>query len=171
MQVPQTRPSHASIFTGRYPYEHGIRDNYSTPLAPGTPTMASVLRQQGWDTAAFIGAYPVSRPSGLDRGFAVFDDPFAAGDDTTREARTERRAKEVVDKRARVAGEAPSGSLLRLGPPLRSRTPPTRRPSPTGKRHATSPYDGEVAYADAQLGPDRAPGSTRAASAAAPWSS
>jgi arylsulfatase A-like enzyme len=97
VQVPQTRPSHASIFTGRYPYEHGIRDNYSKPLAPGTPTIASVLRQQGWDTGAFIGAYPVSRPSGLDQGFAVFDDPFAAGDDTTRQARTERRAREVVD--------------------------------------------------------------------------
>jgi hypothetical protein len=47
--------------------------------------------------AAFIGAYPVSRPSGLDRGFAVFDDPFATGDDTTSRARTERPAREVID--------------------------------------------------------------------------
>ena len=29
VQVPQTRPSHACIMTGRLPYEHGIRDNFS----------------------------------------------------------------------------------------------------------------------------------------------
>ena len=27
--VPLTRPSHLSMFTGRYPSEHGIRDNIS----------------------------------------------------------------------------------------------------------------------------------------------
>ena len=151
VQVPQTRPSHASIFTGRYPYEHGIRDNYSTPLAPGTPTLASILRQQGWDTAAFIGAYPVSRPSGLDRGFAVYDDPFAAGDATTREARTERRAKEVVDKALAWLVRPRTGPFfawLHLFDPHA----PYEAPAPYGPRHARSPYDGEVAYADAQVG-------------------
>jgi arylsulfatase A-like enzyme len=29
VQIPQTRPSHASIFTGRFPFEHGLRDNAS----------------------------------------------------------------------------------------------------------------------------------------------
>ena len=151
VQVPQTRPSHASIFTGRYPYEHAVRDNYSAPLAPGTPTLASILRQQGWDTAAFIGAYPVSRPSGLDRGFAVFDDPFAAGDATTREARTERRAKEVVDKALAWLVRPRTGPFfawLHLFDPHA----PYEAPAPYGPRHARSPYDGEVAYADAQLG-------------------
>src|SRR5512144_3085711 len=55
--VPQTRPSHATILTGLLPYQHGLRDNYSPPLAPATPTLASVLRGSGWETAAFIGAY------------------------------------------------------------------------------------------------------------------
>jgi arylsulfatase A-like enzyme/Flp pilus assembly protein TadD len=151
VQVPQTRPSHASIFTGRYPYEHGIRDNYSKPLAPGTPTIASVLRGQGWDTAAFIGAYPVSRPSGLDQGFAVYDDPFAAGDDTTRQARTERRAKEVVD-RALAWLEKPRPGPFFAWVHLFDPHAPYEAPEPYRKRHAASPYDGEVAYADAQLG-------------------
>jgi choline-sulfatase len=151
VQVPQTRPSHASIFTGRYPYEHGIRDNYSAPLAAATPTLASILRQQGWDTAAFIGAYPVSRPSGLDRGFAVFDDPFAAGDTTTRQARTERRAREVVDKALAWLARPRTGPFfawLHLFDPHA----PYEAPAPYGPRHARDPYDGEVAYADAQLG-------------------
>jgi choline-sulfatase len=151
VQVPQTRPSHTSIFTGRYPYEHGIRDNYSAPLAAGTPTMASILRQQGWDTGGFIGAYPVSRPSGLDRGFAVFDDPFAAGDATTREARTERRAKEVVDKALAWLARPRTGPFF-AWVHLFDPHAPYEAPAPYGARHARSPYDGEVAYADAQLG-------------------
>src|SRR6266536_2450892 len=43
-QVPMTRPSHASILTGRYPFEHGLRDNASGPLGAGTPTLATLLR-------------------------------------------------------------------------------------------------------------------------------
>ncbi len=151
VQVPQTRPSHASIFTGLNPYEHGIRDNYSAPLAAGTPTLASVLRQRGWDTGAFIGAYPVSRPSGLDRGFAVFDDPFAAGDSTTREARTERRAKEVVDKALAWLSRPRTGPFF-AWVHLFDPHAPYEAPAPFGARHARSPYDGEVAYADAQVG-------------------
>jgi choline-sulfatase len=151
VQVPQTRPSHACLFTGRLPYEHGIRDNYSKPLAPGTPTIASILRQRGWATGAFIGAYPVSRTSGLDQGFAVYDDPFAAGDDTTRQARTERRGKEVVD-RALAWLARPRSRPFFAWVHLFDPHAPYEPPEPYRKRHAASPYDGEVAYADAQVG-------------------
>ena len=83
VQVPQTRPSHASILTGRYPYEHKIRDNYSPPLERNVPTLATLMKARGYATAAFIGAYPVARTSGLDQGFDVFDDPFGAGENAT----------------------------------------------------------------------------------------
>ena len=151
VQVPQTRPSHASIMTGRYPYEHGIRDNYSPPLPATPPTLASLLRDRGWDTAAFIGAYPVSRPSGLDRGFTAFDDPFAAGDATTREARTERRAAEVVDH-ALAWLRRPRSKPFFLWVHLFDPHAPYEPPAPWRERFAKTPYDGEVAYADAQLG-------------------
>src|SRR4051794_1204174 len=32
VQVPLTRPSHISLFTGRYPAEHGVRDNEAPTL-------------------------------------------------------------------------------------------------------------------------------------------
>lgn len=150
VQVPQTRPSHASIFTGRLPYEHGIRDNASPPLKAGTPTLASILRARGYDTAAFIGAYPVSRPSGLDQGFVVYDDPFAGGEAlTSRRSAMERRADEVVDaalswlKRGRTA---PFLAWVHLFDPHA----PYEPPPPFA--NASSPYDGEVAYADAAIG-------------------
>ena len=151
MQVPQTRPSHASIMTGRYPYEHGIRDNYSPPLAATIPTLSSVLRDHGWDTAGFIGAYPVSRPSGLDRGFGTFDDPFGAGDATTRDARTERRAAEVVDHAIAWLGK-PRSQPFFLWVHLFDPHAPYEPPSPWRERFAKAPYDGEVAYADVQMG-------------------
>jgi arylsulfatase A-like enzyme/Tfp pilus assembly protein PilF len=150
VQVPQTRPSHASIFTGRNPYEHGLRDNASPPLAAGTPTIASVLKAAGYDTGAFIGAYPVSRASGLQQGFTTFDDPFGQGEDVTTDAAAmERRAGVVVDaalrwlKRPR---KAPFFAWVHLFDPHAPYAPPA------AYVNKAQPYDGEVAYADAQVG-------------------
>jgi choline-sulfatase len=151
VHVPQTRPSHACLMTGRLPYETGIRDNYSPPLPASLPTIASVLATAGWDTAAFVGAYPVSRPSGLDHGFARYDDPFAAGDATTREARTERRAGEVVDHALTWLARArskPFFAWVHLFDPHA----PYEPPAPYRARFSKRLYDGEVAYADAQVG-------------------
>ncbi|HEY7509638.1 MAG TPA: sulfatase-like hydrolase/transferase [Vicinamibacteria bacterium] len=152
VQVPQTRPSHASIFTGRQPYEHGIRDNSSAPLEPRWPTLATVLRDRGYDTGAAVGAYPVSRASGLDRGFASFDDPFGGGEKATAaDPGTERRAAEVVDaglRWLRRARRAPFFLWVHLFDPHA----PYQAPAPYPARFAKQPYDGEVAYVDAQLG-------------------
>jgi arylsulfatase A-like enzyme/tetratricopeptide (TPR) repeat protein len=152
VQVPQTRPSHASILTGRQPYEHGIRDNSSPPLAARFPTLATVLKGHGYDTAAAVGAYPVSRASGLDRGFAFFDDPFGGGERaTTRDPRTERRASEVVDV-ALAWLERPRRAPFFLWVHLFDPHAPYEPPSPHRERFAKQPYDGEVAYTDAQIG-------------------
>ena len=99
VQVPLTRPSHVSIMTGLLPFQHGVRDNASPPLGRNVATLASTLKAAGYATAAFIGAFPVSRGSGLDRGFDVFDDPFVANADAKAGAvdRNERPAREVLD--------------------------------------------------------------------------
>jgi len=152
VQVPQTRPSHASILTGRLPYEHGLRDNFSPPLEPAHPTLATLLKQQGYATGGFIGAYPVSRDSGLDRGFDVFDDPFS---------KTEGNGPRL-DESARAAGAVVDAALAWLGA-LEARPflawvhvfdphTPYAPPSPFRERFEASPYDGEIAYADAEIG-------------------
>jgi choline-sulfatase len=145
-QVPQTRPSHASILTGRYPYEHGLRDNAAGPIAPGMPTLATVLKAAGYDTAAFIAAYPVSRSSGLDRGFDLYDDPF----ETAVDGRTERRAQEVVDRALGWLGR-PRGRPFLAWVHLFDPHAPYSPPKPFASRFAGRPYDGEVAYADSQV--------------------
>ena len=100
VQAPQTRPSHASLLTGLLPFEHGLRDNASPPLAKTVPTLATTLKAKGYATAAFIAAYPVSRSSGLDSGFEVFGDPFGGDADFLAGSgdRNERPAREVIDE-------------------------------------------------------------------------
>ena len=71
-----TPVSHASILTGLYPMEHGLRvlsAEGGYKLAPDVPTLATVLHDQGWQTAAIHSAFPVSAHFGLDRGFDVFE--------------------------------------------------------------------------------------------------
>jgi arylsulfatase A-like enzyme/Flp pilus assembly protein TadD len=149
--VPQTRPSHVSLFTGRLPYEHGIRDNFSKPLDPATPTLATLLQARGYATGGFIGAYPVSRDSGLQRGFDVYDDPFAAARSaSTRRDRSERRAGEVVDRALewlRRPRTAPFFAWVHLFDPHAPYDPPP----PFATRFAKDLYAGEVAYADSQV--------------------
>jgi choline-sulfatase len=151
VHAPQTRPSHVSLFTGRLPFEHGIRDNFSKPLDPSTPTLASILKERGYATGGFIGAYPVSRDSGLQRGFDVFDDPFAAASSVaTRRDRSERRAAEVVDRALewlRAPRSAPFLGWVHLFDPHAPYDPPP----PFARRFANDPYSGEVAYADSQV--------------------
>src|SRR5207245_3239956 len=74
-----TLPSHASILTGRYPFDHGYRENSGYRLRAGTATLATLLKSHGFATGAFIGAFPLDARFGLAPGFDEYDGRF---DDT-----------------------------------------------------------------------------------------
>jgi len=152
VQVPQTRPSHASLLTGLQPYQHGIRDNFSAPLDASHPTLATLLERQGYATAGFVGAYPVSRDSGLDRGFDFFDDPFTgAPGGGLRLEQSARPAGAVVDAALawlEKTSDRPFFAWVHVFDPHA----PYEPPAPFKERFASAPYDGEVAYADQQIG-------------------
>src|SRR5581483_9916257 len=72
---PITNTSHATILTGLLPSVHGVTD-FAVPLGSTHPTMAELLHQQGYHTAAFIGAVILDSKTlapGLDRGFDFYD--------------------------------------------------------------------------------------------------
>src|SRR6185436_19566387 len=73
-QVPLTTPSHASILTGAYPQIHKLRDNGEFVLDGSIPTLATLTRDAGFDTAAFIGAAVLNHHFGLRRGFDHYGD-------------------------------------------------------------------------------------------------
>ncbi len=71
--APWTLPSHATLFTGRYPHE--MSADWLTPLDDAHPTLAEVLRDRGYVTGGFVGnlLYCLAN-NGLGRGFARYDD-------------------------------------------------------------------------------------------------
>ena len=153
VQVPQTRPSHASLLTGLLPFQHGLRDNASPSLGKEIPTLAGTFKAKGYATAAFIAAYPVSRSSGLDSGFEVFGDPFGGDADFLAGAgdRNERPAREVIDE-ALAWLARPSNKPRFVWIHLFEPHFPYEPSPPFDRIFAATPYDGEVAAADAQLG-------------------
>ena len=50
--APSTLPSHATMFTGKYPYAHGVRANAGYLLHDGEVTLAEVLREASYATGA-----------------------------------------------------------------------------------------------------------------------
>ncbi len=75
-QVPFTLPSHASMFTGTYPFYHGVRDNGGFYLEQESTTLAEVLKVHGMATSAFVGAFVVDSRWGLDQGIDYYYDNF-----------------------------------------------------------------------------------------------
>jgi arylsulfatase len=72
--LPETGPSFASLLTGRWPAQIGVRGN-GKPLGPEFPTLATILSDAGYETAAFVSGFPlIRRLSGLQRGFDLYDD-------------------------------------------------------------------------------------------------
>jgi arylsulfatase A-like enzyme len=67
-----TLPSHASLFTGRAPADHGAV-TAEARLRADLTTLAEALHGAGWATAAFTGGGFLVPVTGLDRGFDLFD--------------------------------------------------------------------------------------------------
>jgi hypothetical protein len=70
----QARAAFASLLTGLYPYQHKVRDNNSTFLSAGLTTLPEIAWQKNYSTALFAGGPAISRSSGLQQGFELFDD-------------------------------------------------------------------------------------------------
>jgi arylsulfatase A-like enzyme len=68
-----TLPSHASMFTGRWPHELSV--GWFTPLDRTYPTLAEFLGARGYATAGFIAnSWYCGSDSGLARGFTAYQD-------------------------------------------------------------------------------------------------
>ena len=150
--APLTAPSHATILTGYYPPSHGVRGNVVFTLGTDHPTLATRLKVAGYRTTAFVGAYPVAAAFGFGQGFDKFDEEFHETSPIDQGA--ERRANEVAD--AAIAWLASNGGSR--GSPffawLHFYDPhaPYDPPPPFADRFAGRPYDGEIAFADSQIG-------------------
>jgi len=70
-----TQPTHASLFTGLHPWQHGVHRN-GVVLAEGEQTVAESLQAAGWWTGAVVASLPLARKFGFAQGFTTYDDAF-----------------------------------------------------------------------------------------------
>ncbi len=153
-QVPLTLPSHCTILTGTYPAYHGVRDNVGYRLSESKTTLAKILKGQGYQTAAFIGAYVLNSRFGLGQGFDEYDDRIAGSSRlglVVNLNSVERPAGEVITH-AMGWLNAHAGSRFFVWIHLYDPHDPYEPPPPYADRYKDRPYDGEIAYADHELG-------------------
>ena len=70
-----TQPTHASIFTGLAPWEHGVTRNGQI-LPEALTTVPEVLAENGFQTGAVVSSFPVERRFGFAQGFGAYRDQF-----------------------------------------------------------------------------------------------
>ncbi len=153
--VPLTLPAHSSLLTGTFPAHHGVRDNGASYLADEQITLAEVLREQGYRTGAFVGAFVLDSRWGLDQGFDRYFDDFdlskyeGAGMDAI-----QRPGDEVVAP-AREWLEKEKGKPFFAWVHLYDPHTPYEPPGTYRTRFPSTPlgaYDGEIAWTDALVG-------------------
>jgi arylsulfatase A-like enzyme/Flp pilus assembly protein TadD len=145
-----TLPSHANILSGRYPFEHGVRDNAGFRFPAGVDTLATRLRALGYRTGAFVSAFPLDSRFGLDRGFDVYDDAFADGRAAADFMLPERHAVDTVAAARRFLDARdgrPSFCWLHVYDPHA----PYQAPSSFAAQFPGDPYHAEVAATDDAL--------------------
>jgi arylsulfatase A-like enzyme/Tfp pilus assembly protein PilF len=152
VHVPLTRPSHASILTGLYPSQHGIRDNLSPPLAADVPTLAESFKAAGFRTSAFVSSIVLSAQSGLNRGFDEYSDRFDIGADDARFLDTLQRRGDITTREAITWLDRYAGNRTFTWLHLYDPHDPYEPPEPYASQYAGRLYDGEVAWADELVG-------------------
>lgn len=96
--VPLTLPSHLSMLTGLYPFNHKIRDNGREGLSKEIYTLQKFLKSKGFNTYAVIGSYVLSSRFGLSEAFDIYDDfVYKDGEQKLAFAFQERLAKTVSE--------------------------------------------------------------------------
>ena len=150
--VPITLPAHTSLLTGMYPLATGVHDFVGNRVPPGTATLAGILHDRGYSTAAFLGAPVLDSRFGLNQGFDTYFDHFElAGAEEVRLDEVKRPGDEVVGEALRWLDRHPPQPLF-LWVHLYDAHSPYRPPALYAERYRGRPYDGEIAFADVQIG-------------------
>jgi len=147
-----TLPSHSNILSGRYPYEHGVRENSGFVFPAEMDSAATLLSGAGFASAAVVGAFPLSSRYGLDRGFDLYDDEYSKGWGSHTFDVPERPGTEVI-KRSLAWWNANEGKRRFLWAHLYDPHAPYAAPEPWASRYPEERYLAEVAATDAHLAP------------------
>lgn len=150
--APITLVSHTSILTGLYPPQHGVRNNGTHYVPDDLVSLAEVLSDEGYRTGAFVSAAVLEKRYGLDQGFEFYDDDLSTGRERHPRMVPDRPAEATVDSAAAwlegVGDDENFFLWVHLYDPHASYSPP----APFRDEYRERPYDGEIAYMDAEIG-------------------
>ncbi|GAB4340084.1 MAG: sulfatase [Candidatus Abyssubacteria bacterium] len=156
--APVTLPSVSAILTSTYPVFNNVRYNGLFFLDDSALTLAEILKERGYTTAAFIGAFPLDSRFKVNQGFEVYDADFS---DSVKNAERTWIGHEVKGFE-RTAAEVNERAIPWLSKNRDKRfflmvhyfDPhwPHESPSPEYAEKFKSPYNAEVAYTDEQTG-------------------
>ena len=150
--VPLTLPSHASMLTGLYPPEHGLRNNGQGALPSGLPTLATELQAAGYETGAFVAAFVLDHKFGLQRGFETYNDDLSTADPSLDGHHQYRDGGLVINaalRWLRPRSSKPFFCWVHLFDP---HYPYLTHEDRFGTQFQDRPYDAELAYVDDEIG-------------------
>lgn len=148
--VPITLPSHCSIFTGREPVSHGVRNNGTYVLDKNEHTLAEFFQAKGYKTFAAVATFVLESKFGLNQGFDIYDDAL---DFKTvfKNFNSEIPADRVYGKFTNWLEKNYNNnffSWVHFYDPHRPYAPPEKY----REKFTNQPYLGEIAYVDHYIG-------------------
>ena len=150
--VPVTLPSHTVMFTGTYPTLNGMHDFSGNKLGANQTTLAAVLKDAGYATGAVLGSAVLDSRFGLNRGFDFYYDHFDF-------SRLQESNLDEMERPGNVVADTALDWLAKnsdkkffLWMHLYDPHYPYRPPEPFATEYRDRPYDGEIAFADTQVG-------------------
>lgn len=151
--VPETLPSHASIFTGLYARSHGVRLNLIFQLPDEAVTLAELLSGRGMRTIAVCSSVVLDQKFGLNQGFQHYDGP---GEEYAQEHEVEWSAEEVTTRALTYIAETEDQPFFLWVHYYDPHSPWEPRP-PFSALEGAIPessglYDLEIAYMDLWIG-------------------
>lgn len=105
-QAPNTVATHASMFTGRYPFQHGMY-RHGESLAAEENTLAEIMASHGYRTFGLASSVRFPRDAGYDQGFEVYETFYDLAKNDRADRITE-RALELAER----AGSKPFFAFL-----------------------------------------------------------
>ena len=144
-----TLPSHTNILLGTTPNYHGVHENLNFVVNQNSLSLAEHLKNDGYSTGAFVGAYALDSRFGLSQGFDLYSDEYSRIHSVNLSS-LERRAESVIASALEwlTAKRSPWFLWVHCWDPHTPYDPP----EPFKTQYRDHPYEGEIAYVDLVLG-------------------